>query len=1513
MSIFPLRDISSTTYTLESASKETQKPLPTGPTDNASLDKRAQGDAQLAQRLGPAPFDHPASGPDSLVEIPAHSTLGIWLDQLDKALRHPGFERWMKLNNVSPSNVQFDPAKHTLTATVGGQPKTFTLDDDSGFAAVAEPLIQAVRTLGFWPASSGRFLYYPHKPYNVARFQDVLTFYGVKKTVPQTLADLLQNRTFAPIADTDALRGKTALARQQQVVGDAHDLHNLLNSLNQLMSKLPNPPIEPLVLARALSASKISIYPGSTYSQAHPAAEGSKVSVADFISASGAPVPKSLYALKKLITTLRNDPLELARAKREQTRYKTLMRSTHEALPVVRAEAKKWAEAIILKLTGKHVDADTLYLNRFQGGESSAATITGWEHMYQEPWRSQTLPDALLSNFSEGDWVPGNMDAYSGLYTVGAGQSQKGGYGAHNQFPLLPSDLMHESWKTDFQAQITNKQETFWKDHGEDYRSVIKGEFVNQARQQLKAYEQASPEARQALPPEQRFTRDDFRLVMKAASNLPLDENEPLTVQQLQTKTPVKGVLRTHRFDINGRVSTDILRFSSADHQTQILYIPAHIPAFVRFKSIGDLDKWVADQGKIPDKRKELERHFSLRDRQDNGVGFWSDFKSFITGDKQSNKGVDTSFKYLGNDHFSHHEGIVIDHENVAVDADIFSVIRDATQQRMTSDADVSIKSNSDVTRDTWLNDITVAAGLLAQFALVDEPIVVAAAAAVTLTEVALATEKTISGDTQAERAQGASHVVDGILNTLFLLGGGTTGSDPLDQVHPPSAPLPVLREVFADGTQAQVVEHSLSDAAYALPRTDGYDLVDGERIYRYRGTKPDELRDLATRDATPLDGFEAYCPASAAGGRVRRGANDECFAKLIADLPKTDTQLQALEHVRLFPSKTGLLNKKRQVIYERRLHRMVETENGPQLHPVANAERITYKNRVHGKIINDAGFGLPAGVPIPALEQRTRVVKLGKISNLSDDARQVRGIIVNQGAQQYLVIEADTAEFYYAPLDKTKTGDITFKKCSPSEMNLVHGYRDYLKSSQGVKPQNPALIALPKLNEAYAQLEKSGALKAHVDELKQLCKNLSKEQQREVLYQLQRANAIRSPDIALHPQQVLPLEKPADFAQWSNQQKNRFFAEKAKASVDKALKATGLGPGNQVRSAADLARADAASMTLGWLRRSADLRGPNAGDLIVKTGAGNCGEMALLSRDIIHKSGGIAREWHVGDAHSFTVVGGPIGPASATVNFKEAAWADAWIVDPWAGIACPAAEYTQQLKTTMAKWDKAGWKIRAGANANMSPLDPDWIDTLVEKPKTPRSAPNEAEPAVRILPKKPTPPVEVFDIEMGVSATLRGDNATLSTQGLNECSALAVLSDWDGTTYQTRTLMHLNGSNLEAPLKEGSHLQAGLKSGDVKKILDTLQTSLANGGKVIFVGGVNMKSPMSFAQVFKQSLHGEQPLLALLKERPGVSVTLASSVGISIAADGSFALREGTGRGVLSKDVIREIYDLVD
>ncbi len=110
---------------------------------------------------------------------------------------------------------------------------------------------------------------------------------------------------------------------------------------------------------------------------------------------------------------------------------------------------------------------------------------------------------------------------------------------------------------------------------------------------------------------------------------------------------------------------------------------------------------------------------------------------------------------------------------------------------------------------------------------------------------------------------------------------------------------------------------------------------------------------------------------------------------------------------------------------------------------------------------------------------------------------------------------------------------------------------------------------------------------------------------------------------------------------------------------------------------------------------------------------------MAILSKDIINKSGGRAYEWYASDAHAFTVVGGPSTLPSGTVDFSEQAWNDAWIVDPWTDIACPAREYTQNLKKVMAQWEGKNIKILEG-EALISPLNKNWMENLITKPKNP-------------------------------------------------------------------------------------------------------------------------------------------------------------------------------------------------
>ena len=1219
-------------------------------------------DALLVEGYCRAMEQQPKPAVAPRLEVPAHSMMGAWLELYRSHLEQPVVVQWLHDQGIDPATVRITPATGTLSATVNGQTRQFTLDDP-GWRSIASPLIAAAKVIA--PGPQQQLARPVGTPSFTATADEIGSFYGEQPNPDATrLATLRTQGGFDfPAADSPQLltsRSLKSLAQHEQLAAGYYEK-----------------------LAKAAA--------------------------------------------------------DKARTEREKERYVDLLTTTGQALPVVRNEAKKWAEKLILEQTGWTVDAEGIFLNRFEGTASEATTATGWEHTGQEPSSSLRLPDALLRNFNEKDQVPGELDLKSGLYKVGEGHS-KDGYGLHNQFPMAPSALMKASWKTDFQAQFTRQLEKFWADHRDDYRTTLKGEFVRQARQQLKAYESVSKEHQQTIPAEQRLTREAYNHIMKTvAANLPLDENQPLTLEQLRAKAPVEATHGSvHALVINGIFSSDILRISQAHEGEQILYIPGHQPAFLCFKTPREMSQWIADQGKDPVKRNNLASHFRLKDRQDND-SFWNDSAIFVTGNHQVGKGIDTALKNLGTGYWSNREGVVIDNLAVTLHGDVFTALTNVAEERMSSDADVTITSNSEIERDTWLNDMTAAAGLLSKFAVIGEPLVIAAAAGTGLTELALGTEKAVSGDTPAERRQGASAALDGALNALFAAtSAGGVAEDPfalppdfppvVTIAPPPVSPTIALRtETFADGTRAFTTERALSEQAYTLPRANGFDVIDEGRVYRYDPKTPALMSDLhVADDAKVLDEFEAYCPAPAFG-RVRRGVSDTCFARTVDQVSgEPQQELQALEHVRLYPSPKKLLKRDRFTVFEKRLYKVDENK----LVSVPREEPVTYKNAIRGSLVNDKNFGFYAGASNAFIDTETRVVKLGPISDLCNDSREVRGVVIASplkgDATKYLVVEADVGEFYYVKLDNLKKPDALFIKCAPTDFDkaLAKGYRNklYLRQSPAGTALDNRFIALPKLENVYKDLEKAGYSKTDVDTLRTRCADMTREQKREVAYQLLQRGATEKADIALNPAEVRTLSKPDDFASLTQAQQNAFYAQQALQTVHKDLQATGLGAGNVVRSAADLARADAANSVVQWLRETRNPNVPETGRTVVKAGAGNCGEMAVLSRQVINNSGGRAYEWYAGDSHAFTVVGGPSTKPQGSVTFSEPQWADAWIVDAWAGIACPAPEYTQKLEQTMGKWAADGWTIRNGTNPAMSPTDKQWLDALLREPKEPYS-----------------------------------------------------------------------------------------------------------------------------------------------------------------------------------------------
>ncbi|WP_421535097.1 hypothetical protein [Pseudomonas marginalis] len=161
--------------------------------------------------------------------------------------------------------------------------------------------------------------------------------------------------------------------------------------------------------------------------------------------------------------------------------------------------------------------------------------------------------------------------------------------------------------------------------------------------------------------------------------------------------------------------------------------------------------------------------------------------------------------------------------------------------------------------------------------------------------------------------------------------------------------------------------------------------------------------------------------------------------------------------------------------------------------------------------------------------------------------------------------------------------------------------------------------------------------------------------------------------------------------------------------------------------------------------------------------------------------------------------------------------------------------------------------------------------------------------------------PLPTITVEMGRSVTLISNNAILSTGGLTECSALAVLSNWNGRNYDTRTLMHLAGSNLEC----------GLWGTDAYSLIADLKYSLGSYGKVIFVSGISSSSNFGISLILGQYKNPNILPLVDILNTPNIPTIIAVASGISIQPNGDFTLPDN-GRGVLNEPEVKAIYELI-
>jgi hypothetical protein len=112
-------------------------------------------------------------------------------------------------------------------------------------------------------------------------------------------------------------------------------------------------------------------------------------------------------------------------------------------------------------------------------------------------------------------------------------------------------------------------------------------------------------------------------------------------------------------------------------------------------------------------------------------------------------------------------------------------------------------------------------------------------------------------------------------------------------------------------------------------------------------------------------------------------------------------------------------------------------------------------------------------------------------------------------------------------------------------------------------------------------------------------------------------------------------------------------------------VKATGIGPSNVAGVGVDeLERLSIAESQVMWQCSRAGQ--PSYTEVILKTGAGNCDQMAHVANELIRFNGGASRVWGTSPpAHAFVVVGITPPTLGSTLDFSEAGWRGLWICDP--------------------------------------------------------------------------------------------------------------------------------------------------------------------------------------------------------------------------------------------------------
>ncbi|MGE8066028.1 dermonecrotic toxin domain-containing protein [Pseudomonas sp. NPDC089569] len=419
----------------------------------------------------------------------------------------------------------------------------------------------------------------------------------------------------------------------------------------------------------------------------------------------------------------------------DKAALKAIATSIVQTCPSLQDAAHEVAADLLKKYGITGLDPDRVYFHRFDAAQSSSKAFTGWEHVNATPTSTLTLTQLVIHRFRVADQDNADLlDVYAGFYTAGP---NAGTFNETNEVRLHGNDVLKDFWSIDFSSRYNERLTAFWKDSGDNFRTLAKCNFLIEA---VRARDK------------RQLSDEDFRFVTQAAVG-PL--TWPLSLQFLQSKATGADCVRT--LDVGGYIATNILRFV-APKGRQILYLPGETDAFQVLETATDMHFWMLVKMNKKEVRQGFMAHFPLAERQE--------IEDSITD--LMNRLVSTW------GHYDHH---LINQANQVIAGDVFSWLQTSTESAMFAEAALALTSNADLRKKLWIGYLSAGVKVFAPMAVIGWPVALPVIGA-SIASMGLNIDQAVNGKNSEERKAGILGAVlsgiDMLFNVLVLKGPGS-------------------------------------------------------------------------------------------------------------------------------------------------------------------------------------------------------------------------------------------------------------------------------------------------------------------------------------------------------------------------------------------------------------------------------------------------------------------------------------------------------------------------------------------------------------------------------------------------------------------------------------------------------------------------------------------------------------------------------------------------------------------